>query len=189
MVTLTELHCSSVEMGEPSRRTTISVALHQSGLHGRVARRKPLLSKRHMTAHLEFAKRHLKIQAWLRDKSLNVLEWPSQSLDLTPIEHVWRDLKITVQQRSPSILTERERICREEWEKLPKYRWGKLVALNSRRLEVVIAAKGASTPFQVLRKWSEYLCKCDILVVVFYKLAQHSKNLFSLSHYGVLCVD
>ena len=60
MVTLTELQRSSVEMGEPSRRTTISAALHQQGLYGRVARRKPLLSKRHMTAFLEFAKTHLK---------------------------------------------------------------------------------------------------------------------------------
>ena len=60
MVTLTELQSSSVEMGEPSRRTTISAALYQSGLYGTVARGKPLLSKRHMTACLEFAKRHLK---------------------------------------------------------------------------------------------------------------------------------
>ena len=55
IVTLTELQSSSVEMGEPSRRTTISAALNQSGLYGRVARQKPLLSKRHMTASLEFA--------------------------------------------------------------------------------------------------------------------------------------
>jgi hypothetical protein len=47
MVTLKELQNSSVEMGEPSRRTTIYAALHQSGLYGRVAGRKPLLSKRH----------------------------------------------------------------------------------------------------------------------------------------------
>ena len=56
-------------------------------------------------------------QEWLRDKSLNVLEGPSQSPDLNPIEHLWRDLKIAVQKRSPSNL----RICREEWEQLPKY--------------------------------------------------------------------
>uniref|UniRef100_A0AAZ3RHS9 Transposase Tc1-like domain-containing protein n=1 Tax=Oncorhynchus tshawytscha TaxID=74940 RepID=A0AAZ3RHS9_ONCTS len=60
MVTLDELQSSSVEIGEPSRRTTISAVLHQSGLYGRVARRKPLLSKRHMTSQLEFAKRNLK---------------------------------------------------------------------------------------------------------------------------------
>ena len=56
IVTLTELQTSSVEIGEPSRRTTISAALHQSGLYGRVAKQLPLLSKRHMTALLEFAK-------------------------------------------------------------------------------------------------------------------------------------
>ena len=59
MVTLTELQSSSVEMGDPSRRTAISAALYQSGLYDRVARLKSLLSKRHMTARLQFAKRHL----------------------------------------------------------------------------------------------------------------------------------
>jgi hypothetical protein len=41
-----------------------------SGLYGRVARRKPLLSKCHMTARLEFAKRHLKDSQTLRNKIL-----------------------------------------------------------------------------------------------------------------------
>ena len=82
-------------------------------------------------------------QEWLRDKSLNVLEWPSQS----PDKHLWRDLKIAVQRHSPSNLTELERICKEEWEKLPKYRCAKLVASYPRRLEAVIAAKGASTKY------------------------------------------
>ena len=35
MVTLTELQRSSVKMGEPSIRTTISAAVHQSGIYGR----------------------------------------------------------------------------------------------------------------------------------------------------------
>ena len=59
-------------------------------------------------------------QEWLQDKSLNVLEWPSQSPDLNLIEHLWRDLNIAVQRCSPANQTELERICREEWEELPK---------------------------------------------------------------------
>jgi hypothetical protein len=53
------------------------------------------------------------MQEWLQDKTLNVPEWPSQSPDLNPIKHLWRDLKIAVQQCSPSNLTELERICKE----------------------------------------------------------------------------
>ena len=83
---------------------------------------------------------------------MNILEWPSQSLDLNTIEHLWRDLKIAVQRCTPSNLTELERICREEWEKLPKYRCAKLVVSSPGRLEAVINAK-------VLGKGSEYLCK------------------------------
>jgi hypothetical protein len=83
-------HRASVEMGETSRRTTISAALHQSGLYGRVARWKPLLSKRHMTACLEFAKRHLMtLKPW--DKKII---WPDETkIDLFVLNaklHVWR---------------------------------------------------------------------------------------------------
>ncbi|KAG2458373.1 TCB1 transposase, partial [Polypterus senegalus] len=260
MVTLSELQRSSVERGEPSRRTTISAAIHQSGLYGRVARQKPLLSKRHMAARLEFAKRHLKesqtmrnkilwsdetkielfvvnarchfwrkpgtayhqantiptvkhdggsimlwecfsvagtgklvrikgkitaemyrdildenllqsaldvrlgrwfifqrdndpkhtakiSKEWLQDNSVNVLEWPSQSPDLNPIEHFWRDLKMAVHRRFPSNLMELGRCCKEERAKLAKDRCAKLVASYSKRLEAVIAAKGASTKY------------------------------------------
>jgi hypothetical protein len=38
-------------------------------------------------------------------------------------------------------------ICREEWEKLYKYRCAKLVASYLKSLEDVITAKGASTKY------------------------------------------
>ena len=56
-ITVAELQRCSREMGESSTKSTITAALHQSGLYGRVARRKPLLSARHMKARIEFAKK------------------------------------------------------------------------------------------------------------------------------------
>ncbi|KAI2654844.1 Transposable element Tcb1 transposase [Labeo rohita] len=208
-ITVAELQRCSREMGESCRKSTITAALHQSGLYGRVARRKPLLSARHMKACMEFAKKHLKdskmvrnkilwsdetkielfglnskrlilseyspktagtgrlvaiegkmnaakyrdildenllqsaqdlrlgrrftfqqdsdpkhtakiTKEWLHNNSVTVLEWPSQSPDLNPVEHLWRDLKMSVHQRLPSNLTELERICKEEWQRIPK---------------------------------------------------------------------
>jgi hypothetical protein len=84
MVILTELHRG------PSRRTTISAALHQSGLYGRVARWKPLLSKRHMTASLEFAKRHLKDSQTMTNKILWSDETKIELFGLNAKHHVWR---------------------------------------------------------------------------------------------------
>ena len=52
---------------------------------------------------------------WLRNKKINVLEWPSQSPNLYPMENLWHDLKIAVHQHSPHNLTAVEPFCTEEW--------------------------------------------------------------------------
>ncbi|CDQ99920.1 unnamed protein product [Oncorhynchus mykiss] len=92
MVTLTELQSSSVEMGEPSRRTTISATLHQLDLYCRLARQKPLPSKRHMTTCLEFAKRHLKNSQTMDNKILWSDETKIELFGLNDKCHVWRKL-------------------------------------------------------------------------------------------------
>ena len=47
MVTLEELQRSTAQLGESVHRTTISQALHKSGLYGRVARRESLVKQSH----------------------------------------------------------------------------------------------------------------------------------------------
>ena len=84
---------------------------------------------------------------WLNKKKINVLEWSSQSPDLNPIEHLWRDLKIAVHRRSPSNLAEIEQFSREEWAKISSSRCVKLVEINSNRLVAVIVVKRVSTKY------------------------------------------
>uniref|UniRef100_A0A4W5KKQ5 Transposase Tc1-like domain-containing protein n=1 Tax=Hucho hucho TaxID=62062 RepID=A0A4W5KKQ5_9TELE len=78
---------------------------------------------------------------WLRKKHFKVLEWPSQSPDLNPIENLWRELKVHVAQRQPQNITALEEICMEEWAKIPATVCENLVKTYRKHLTSVIANK------------------------------------------------
>uniref|UniRef100_A0A9J8CB05 Transposase Tc1-like domain-containing protein n=1 Tax=Cyprinus carpio carpio TaxID=630221 RepID=A0A9J8CB05_CYPCA len=67
-ITVAELQRCSWEMGESCRKSTITAALHQLGLYGRVARQKPLLSARHMKKHLKDSKMLQGQDDWLQSR-------------------------------------------------------------------------------------------------------------------------
>ena len=70
--------------------TTISAALHQSILYGKVTRRKPLLSKTHITTCLKFAKRHLKDSQTMTNKMFWSDETKIELFSLNANRHIWR---------------------------------------------------------------------------------------------------
>jgi transposase len=84
---------------------------------------------------------------WLRKKHFKVLEWPSQSPDLNPIENLWRELKVCVAQQQPQNITALEEICMEEWAKIPATVCENLVKTYRKRLTSVIANKGYITKY------------------------------------------
>jgi len=86
---------------------------------------------------------------WLRKKHFKVLEWPSQSPDLNPIENLWRELKVCVAQQQPQNITALEEICMEEWAKIPATVCENLVKTYRKRLTSVIANKGYITKYWV----------------------------------------
>ncbi len=86
-------------------------------------------------------------KVWLKKKHIKVLEWPSQSPDLNPIENLWRELKVRVVKHQPRNLNDLERICKEEWDKIPPEMCANLVANYKKRLTSVIANKGFATKY------------------------------------------
>ena len=89
-------------------------------------------------------KQHL---SGLRGNILNVLEWPSQSPDLNPIENLWYDIKIAVHQQNPSNVKELEQFCLEEWSNIPVFRCAKLIETYPKRLAAAIVAIGHSAKY------------------------------------------
>ncbi len=84
---------------------------------------------------------------WLKKKHIKILKWPSQSPDLNPIENLWRELKVRVAKRQPRNLNDSERICKEEWDKIPPEMCANLMANYKKRLTSVIANKGFATKY------------------------------------------
>jgi transposase len=88
-----------------------------------------------------------KTQEWLSRSGFSVLDWPPQSPDLNPIEHLWGELKRRVRKRRklPSSLPELWDVVQEEWELIPTDFCQKLISSMPSRVEDVIRAKGSHT--------------------------------------------
>jgi transposase len=63
---------------------------------------------------------------WLKDNIVKVLEWPSQSHDLNPIENLWSELKKRVRARRSTNLTQFHQLCQEDWAKITQLIVGSL---------------------------------------------------------------
>ncbi|CDR17486.1 unnamed protein product [Oncorhynchus mykiss] len=87
------------------------------------------------------------VAKWLKDNKVKVLEWPSQSPDLNPMEDLWAELKKRVRTRRPTNLTQLYQLCQEEWAKIHPTYCGKLVEGYSTRLTQVKQFKGNATKY------------------------------------------
>ena len=59
-------------------------------------------------------------QAVFQQNNINLLDWPSKSPDLSPIEHLWDDLDRRVRERND--VNDLQRALREEWTRIPMQR-------------------------------------------------------------------
>ena len=90
------------------------------------------------------------VQKWLSNQPFSIIDdWPGQSPDLNPIEHLWAHLKRQLnryEKASSGILELWERV-QDEWWKIPPKTCQDLIESMPRRCEAVIRAKGRWTKY------------------------------------------
>ena len=144
MITMTKLQSSLAKIGEPAGKTTISVL------------------RRRFTFHQDNDPNHTAkaTLGWCSNKNVKPsCLWHSQSMMLSGpakarLESHWEfveKLEDCCSSTRSIQMTDLEQICKEEWENIPKSRCVKLIETwYPRRLEAVIAAKGASAKYWLI---------------------------------------
>jgi transposase len=87
------------------------------------------------------------VTKYLKSKQINVLDWPAQSPDLNPIEHVWKQLNCNAKNRSPSNEDELFQILLKEWNQLNADFLQNLVSSMPKRCQAVIDSNGMPTKY------------------------------------------
>lgn len=87
------------------------------------------------------------VKALMNKKKIRLLEWPSQSPDLNPIEHLWEHLDRQLKDRKPS--NQNDLFCKiqEAWKQIKPETLINLVDSMPRRCQAVIDAKGYPTKY------------------------------------------
>jgi transposase len=89
------------------------------------------------------------VRAYLNKQKVKRLQWPPQSPDLSPIENLWKQIKVIIGKRRHRIknIGMMERALAEVWPTIEKERLLKLNASMPKRLDACIKNKGGSTKY------------------------------------------
>jgi len=79
---------------------------------------------------------------FLRDNMPEIIDWPSNSPDLNPIENLWSIVKRNVERKMPKNVSDLRRFMVEEWDDIPRSTLIGLVRSMKRRCELVIECNG-----------------------------------------------
>src|SRR2546421_4624137 len=86
-------------------------------------------------------------KTFLNDNVPEVMDWPSNSPDLNPIENLWNIVKTNVEKRMPDNRGDLEQFMKEEWGEIPDSVLINLVNSMKTRCELVIEKNGERIPY------------------------------------------
>jgi hypothetical protein len=108
------------------------------------------------------------IQKWFVEIDVEEFDWPAQSSDLNPIEHLWDELERRLQARPnhPVSLPNLTNALVAEWNrKVPTAMFQHLVESLPRRVEAVIAPKGVQLHINA----HDFVMRCSTSILLVMK--------------------
>ncbi len=82
---------------------------------------------------------------------VTVLDWPANSPDLNPIEHLWGIVKRKMRDTRPNNADDLKTAIKSTWASITPEQCHRLIASMPRRIDAVIHAKGGPTKYWVYR--------------------------------------
>ena len=87
------------------------------------------------------------VTQWLEENNITVLDWPPQSPDLNPIEHLWEVIETKLKTRLTTTKDQLWESLQEAWSDIPPGVLLNLVESMPSRLRAVMKARGGYTKF------------------------------------------
>lgn len=88
-----------------------------------------------------------KTKKWLEENGIEVLDWPSSSPDLNPIENLWAIMKRKLRNEPQRTVDGLKSKIQEIWDSITPEDCQKLVSTMPKRVETVLKNKGGVTQF------------------------------------------
>ena len=82
------------------------------------------------------------VKEWFSQHTLEVLEWPVRSPDLSPIEHIWADIDRLLVKEPVANLTDLKSELNRHWYAYPRQKCINLIESMRNRIHLCIKAKG-----------------------------------------------
>ena len=99
------------------------------------------------TSKLMTGDKKKKTPGWFKDMEIDLMEWPAQSPDLNPIEHLWEQLERQLGGRQFKKEADLMSALETEWEKISAECIVQLVDSMPSRCAAVIKAEGDATKY------------------------------------------
>lgn len=88
-------------------------------------------------------------EEFLTRNEVEMLPWPANSPDLSPIEHLWDEMerRIRRQPKQPASRAEFHEALLQAWDEIPQTFIARLISSMKRRMSAVIKAEGGHTRY------------------------------------------